>query len=535
MTTQPIRPTRPIDTVYRDSSWEGRSIATLLDVRLESAPEDLAIVDGAISMTYRELGRAVRAVAQGLSDVGVTVGSSVLVQLPNWWEALVVYHAITSLGAVINPVIPIYRQSEVGFIIEESCPSAIVVPDEFRGFEHRRMIDEILAARPRGDTVHPALVVVRPRRDVPAPWTTFDRLLASPDDADARPRSDPPAESIAMLLYTSGTTAAPKGVLHSHETLVYETRSIQQWFGLGAADHIFMGSPVTHITGFLFAYILPAMTGAAVGLLDVWDVGKAADLIEAMECRFTAAATPFLQGLSDEYGRRGHRSALRCFACGGADVPPDLVRVASRTLGVDVCRVYGSSEFPTYSCGRVGDPIDRRAHTDGFPIGDVAGRLDTVGPDGIGELLVKGPELFHGYLDARLNETSFTDDGYFRTGDLASIDDDGYVTIRGRLKDIIIRNGENISAREVEDLLYTHPDIDDVAVVALPDSRTGERACAAVVSRRADLSLPELQVFLRAAGVATQKWPEELRIVAELPRTASGKVQKFLLRNAFRT
>jgi cyclohexanecarboxylate-CoA ligase len=523
-----ITPTRAIDASYRRPDvWEARTIASLLDERLATAPDALAIVDGSKALSYCDVATAVDALANSLVRAGVAPGSSVLVQLPNWWEALVAYHAIGRVGAVINPVIPIYRRAELAFIIQQSMPAAIVVPDEFRGFDHRSMIDDVLDGI--GGEYAPARVVVRAERSTSAEWVRFDDLLRQSDLPASEPAGSLP-ESIALLLYTSGTTAAPKGVLHSHETLVYETRSIARWFSLGVRDHIFMGSPVTHITGFLYAYILPAMTGAAVALLDVWDPHTGADIIERLECRFTVAATPFLQGLSDEYLRRGQESALRSFACGGADVPPELVRTAGRALGAEVCRVYGSSEFPTFSCGRLGDPIDRRAETDGVAIGEAAGYIEG---GVVGELLVRGPELFHGYLDASLNDASFTVDGYFRTGDLASIDDEGYVTIHGRIKDIILRNGENISAREVEDVLYTHPDIIDVAVVAVPDVRTGERACAAVVSSNRALGLADLQEFLRSAGLATQKWPEDLRLVAELPRTASGKVQKFLLREAF--
>jgi cyclohexanecarboxylate-CoA ligase len=522
-----IAPTRAVDASYRRPSvWEGRSISSLLDERVATVPDALAIVDGDTSLTYRDLAGAADEFARGLTRAGVTPGSSVLVQLPNWWETLVVYHAIARIGAVINPVIPIYRRSELAFIIAQSAPTAIVVPEEFRGFAHRAMIDSIVDS---SGGPGPACIVVRPGRTRHAPWRSFDELRQPRLDAPADVALDP--QAIALLLYTSGTTAAPKGVLHSHETLVYETRSMQRWFALGPRDQIFMGSPVTHITGFLYAFILPAMTGAAVGLLDEWDPVVAADMIERLECRFTVAATPFLQGLSDEYQRRGHPSALRSFACGGADVPPELVRVAGRALGAEVCRVYGSSEFPTFSCGRLGDPIERRADTDGIAIGEAVGVID--GDADVGELLVRGPELFHGYFDDALNEASFTPDGLFRTGDLASIDADGYITIRGRIKDIILRNGENISAREVEDVLYEHPDIVDVAVVAIPDERTGERACAAVVSTNEGLVLADLQAFLRDAGLATQKWPEAMRLVPELPRTASGKVQKFLLRDAF--
>jgi cyclohexanecarboxylate-CoA ligase len=338
-----------------------------------------------------------------------------------------------------------------------------------------------------------------------------------------------------LLLYTSGTTADPKGVLHNHRTLGYENRSIIELFRLGGADTVFTASPATHITGFLYGILLPPMLGVASVLMDVWDPIIAARLIEAEACRFTVGATPFLRGLVDAYAARGTPCALTTFLCGGADVPPELVYRAREVLGSTVLRIYGSSEFPTFSSAGPDDKPSVGAETEGMPIGPANGRIDRPDSNGIGELLVQGPELFLGYLDGSLNQGAFTTDGYFRTGDLARIDGRGAVTIMGRKKDIIIRNGENISAKEVEDILYEHPSVHQVAVVAMPDARTGEKVCAFVVAAPGTSpTLDELCGHLAAHHIARQKLPEWLELVDSLPTTASGKVQKFVLRDRAR-
>jgi cyclohexanecarboxylate-CoA ligase len=324
-------------------------------------------------------------------------------------------------------------------------------------------------------------------------------------------------------------------VLHSHRTLGYECLSIARLFSLGT-DPLFMPSPVTHITGFLFGILLPPMLGVASVLMDVWDSTAAARLIEVERCGFTMGATPFLQGLVDAYSERSSPCALKWFLCGGADVPPQLVYRAREVLSSGVLRVYGSSEFPTFSCGRPQDPPDVGAHTDGFPISPAEGRLDHADGGGSAELLVRGPELFLGYLDASLNADAFTADGFFKTGDLASIDDRGAVTIVGRRKDIILRNGENISAKEIEDILYQHAAVQEVAVVAMPDRRTGEKVCAFVVPVAGSVpTLDDLCHYLESYQIARQKFPEWLELVNQLPVTASGKVQKFVLRERARS
>jgi cyclohexanecarboxylate-CoA ligase len=507
--------------------WSDRTLGSYLHDAAASSPDALALVDGTARLSYAELQQRVSAAAAGLAGVGVGAGDAVCVMLPNWWEAMVAMQSILSMGAVVNPVVPIYRDREVGFIVHECRPRVVIVPHRFRRFDYVEMMQRIVAESDEPMTV----VVVRPEGPLPRGFLAWDGLMGS---GVVAPTPVSPGD-IALLLYTSGTTADPKGVLHSHQTLDYENRSIISLLDLKTADTVFMPSPITHITGFLYGVLLPAMTGAACVLLAEWDPVVAHRLIEDERCRFTLAATPFLAGLVEQYERSGTRSALRSFPCGGADVPPELIRRARDVLGADVVRVYGSSEFPTVSCGGPCDSERIATETDGRLIGPVDARVDEP-VNGVGELLVRGPEMFLGYLATELNRAAFTPDGYFRTGDLASLDDDGAVTIRGRLKDIINRGGEKISAKEVEDLLFEHPSVREVAVVAMPDPKLVEKVCAFVVSEPGakPVDLPEICAYLEARRIARQKLPERLVLVDALPKTASGKVQKFVLREQVR-
>jgi len=474
----------------------------------------------------------VERVGRSLRALGVGRGDVVTVELPNWWETSVVIHAVLRIGGVPNPVVPIYRDREMSFIIAQARPRVVVVPHRFRQYDYVAMLQRIVGVD--GDD-GPVVLAVRPEGELPADVVDFGSLLVEDgqDSHGAEPGDVCAATDIALLLYTSGTTADPKGVLHDHSTLEHENRSIIELFSLDRGSGVFMGSPVTHITGFLYGVLLPPMLGVPVALLDIWDAARARELIDAEACRFTVGATPFLQGLTDEYSRDAGPCPLSAFACGGADVPPDLVRRSRAVLHAAVVRVYGSSEFPTVTCSSPDDDEHLAADTDGRPIGAaVECRIDRPDERGVGELVARGPELFLGYLDASLNDDAFTDDGWFRTGDLASIDHDGAVTIRGRSKDIIVRGGENISAKEVEDLLYTHPSIREVAIVAMPDPVMVERACAFVVTEPATtLQLDDIVAFLDGHRLARQKFPEHLVLVDELPKTPSGKVQKFILRD----
>ena len=302
-----------------------------------------------------------------------------------------------------------------------------------------------------------------------------------------------------------------------------------------------MPSPVSHVTGMLYGLQLPAMLRTAVVLQDVWEPLQALELIAGNRCTFTVAATPFLHGLT-YHPRLGQfdLSALRVFGCGGADVPPALIREARERLDCFVTRVYGSTEFPTLSTTGPRDPADKAADTDGHAIAAATYRIvDELTRDvpvgQIGELLVRGPETFAGYQHTADAADAFTTTAGFAPATWPPVDDDGYVTIRGRKKDIILRGGENISVKEVEDLLFEHPMVSEVAIVAMPDPVMVERACAFVVpSSLGTPTITDFAEFLGAAGVAKQKFPERVEIVSELPKTQSGKVQKFVLRDRVR-
>jgi cyclohexanecarboxylate-CoA ligase len=350
-------------------------------------------------------------------------------------------------------------------------------------------------------------------------------------------------DSVSLLMFTSGTTGRPKGVLHSHRTLLADAQSIADLYRMDG-DRVYMPSPVGHVTGLVYGVLMPLLMGGSCVLQAEWDAAAGADLIERHGCTVCVGATPFLRGLTDEYTRRGQASALRAFVCGGADVPPTLVREAERALAGTVARAYGLTEMPTVTCGGPDDPDAIRADTDGRLTGTSEARLAAAagegGPgdgsaggfgDGSGELEVRGPELCLGYLDPADTAAAFTADGWFRTGDLARLGPQGDVTIVGRAKDIVVRGGENISMKEVEDHLAAHPRVADVAIVGVPDEVLGERACAFVIARDgAPPTLAELGRYLSGQGIARHKLPEYLLIVDDLPHTLSGKIQKFVLR-----
>jgi cyclohexanecarboxylate-CoA ligase len=523
-----MKPTRLEPRRRLEHTQSGAWTGTLVDDHLAAAamttPSRVAVIDRERSWSYADLDRAVNRFAAALQARGVVAGEVVSWALPNWAEAIVVHLATLRISAVSNPIIPIYRHRETAFILRQARSKVVVVPDAFRGFDYPTMVEEIRAELPELTTV---VVVGEPVHEGHVEFETF--LAGGIPETLHRGSRD--ADDIALLLYTSGTVAAPKGALHSHNTLDYENRSIIEFFGLTGSDVVFMPSPVGHIIGVLYGMQLPFMLGTTVVLLDVWEPGRALELIEQHSCSFIVAATPFLRGLVQHPALTDHDiSSLRVFACGGADVPPELVRSATTALRCMVSRGYGSTEFPTASASNDSDDLAKRAMTDGRPIAAAEVRIADDG-----ELHVRGPELFLGYLDSSLNDDAFTADGWFRTGDLARIDSDGYVEITGRQKDIIIRAGENISAKEIEDQLYEHPRVAEVAIVSSPDPVVGERVCAVVVPQPGQsVTLSELVTWLGTRRMARQKLPERLLLVDELPRNASGKIQKFKLRELAR-
>lgn len=448
-------------------------------------PERLAVVDDARQITYGQLHREVGGIAARLRDGGVRPGDVVTSQLPNSIEAVALCLAANRIGATHNPVVTIYRDRELDFIRRQARSASFVA-------------------------------------------TTDDDVLRTGIDTLVAPEVPGGPDAARWLLYTSGSTAEPKGVLHSDRTLGAECAAQAAFHRLHEGDVFVIPSPIGHISGLLYGILLPVWLGATSVLLASWDPERFRRLTAAHRGTFSGGAPIFLQDLLDQPGAADvDTSSLAVFPTGGANVPPELMRRATAELGVRTGRGYGSTEFPSItSSAGPGEEDDKRAETDGRPIG--ANQVRIVD----GEIQARGPERFLGYLDASLDTEAFTEDGWFRTGDLGAIDEAGYLTVTGRRKDIIIRAGENLSARELEDLLAPHPMVAHVAVVARPDPRTGERACACIVAR--DPSRPplleELCEHLRQLGLSYRKLPEELVVLDELPRTPSGKVDKQALR-----
>ncbi|MSO79823.1 MAG: cyclohexanecarboxylate-CoA ligase [Acidimicrobiia bacterium] len=463
------------------------SIATFADALAEWAgrqPDKTAVVDANRRLTYAELDAQVDAVVVGLQRRGFGPGDVVSSQLPNCIESMVLCFAATRIGALHNPIVTIYREREVEFI-RRQAESAMFVND------------------PADDVVH-------------------GEPNAQPEPRDVDP------DAPRFLLYTSGSTADPKGALHSDTTLLAECRAQAEYHGMTSDEVFVMPSPVAHVSGLLYGILLPVLLGAKSVLMPAWDPTRFLELVEAEGGTFCGGATPFLQGVVEHpHLDRYDLSSFRLFPCGGADVPPELIRAAMTRLNIRSGRGYGSTEFPSItSSAGPGEPDHKRAETDGRPIGANEVRIND------GEIEARGPELFLGYRDAALDADAFTVDGWLRTGDLGFLDDEGYLTVTGRLKDIVVRSGEKISAREIEDLLHEHPKVRSVAVVAVPDARTGERGCACVVpiDAASPPSLAELTEFLLTRQISLRKLPEQIDIVAELPMTASGKVKKHELR-----
>ncbi|MDT4929717.1 MAG: cyclohexanecarboxylate-CoA ligase [Pseudonocardiales bacterium] len=508
-----IAATRPHELAYSELAAFSKTAPRLLLDRAGERPGASCVHDRGRWWSNEQLVAMVGGMQHRLRSAGVRPGDVVSMQLPNWLEAAVTVHAVWGLGAVLNPITPIYRGGELTAIFADCRPRAVVVPDSFRGTEYSTMARDSLSAA--GVTAD--LVVLNA-------GGYDEHAFASADPVEARCGPD----DIGVLMYTSGTTGSPKGVLHSHRTLLYEAGSIAARFG-NRPERVFMPSPLTHITGLVFGVLMPLLTGGDLVLMDVWDAAAAAGLIEAHGCTASVGATPFLSGLLDAYRARRSRCALDWFVCGGADVPPSLIRESREVMKTVTVRAYGLTEMPTVTCGAPEDEVFVASETDGRPVGPSLVRLATE-CGAVGELEVSGPELFLGYADPADNSAAFTPDGWFRTGDLASIGPDGAVTIVGRSKDIIVRGGENISAKEVEDLLIADPAVSDVSVVGVPDPVLGERACAVVVPTAEPVELAHLVTRLEQARIAKQKFPEFVLLVDELPRTPSGKIQKFVLR-----
>lgn len=471
--------------------------------------------------TLADIDRGARALATSLQASGVGPGSVVVAQMPNWAEAGIAFWAAAYLGAVVVPIVHFYGPKEVGYIVEATQPDVVVTPERFGYTEHLAMYDELLAGH---DDTTWLVVGDSPADALPARAKRFDDLLTAEPLAAAL-AVDP--DSPVLIGFTSGTTSNPKGVVHSHRTIACETRQLNAMFPNVGPPQI-TGAPVGHFIGMLNAFLVPLLRDTPVNLIDVWDPGTVLRLMTEENLAAGSGATYFLTSLLDhpDFGPE-HVANMPFSGLGGSTVPYAVTRRAA-DLGIAVYRSYGSTEHPSITGCHLDDPEDKRLTTDGHVLLGVEMRLD---PE-TGEISSRGPDCCVGYTDPDLTARVFDADGWYRTGDVGVLDDDGYLTITDRVSDIIIRGGENISAQEIEELLLRMPGIAEVAVVAAPDARLGEHAAAIVRLREgaSEPSLEDVRVHLGEAGLAKTKWPEELRVVPDFPRTASGKVQKFVLR-----
>ena len=514
---------------YRKSGlWNAETIAERLEKLCATRSDQKLVIERDHVYTAGDVRRDALSLAGALAARGLKSGDVVSFQLPNWYEAILVDIACAYGGFVCNPIVPIYRSAEVEFIVRDSGSRILFIPEVFRNFDYRKMAEDL---RPRWDRLTDVIVV----RGSTLSTSSFESLIA---EEPAPLGGTPDPNHVKLIMYTSGTTSRAKGVLHTHNTIATEISNFIDWLKLDEDDVILMPSPLTHITGYLYGVELPATLGCPVVLMESWEVSNAADQIEAHGVTFTIGATPFLQELSN-FCREAGRGvpSLRYFPTGGAPVPPEIVLTADSAFERCVAfRVYGSTEAPTVTLG-VPDRADAalRARTDGHIVGYEVRLVDESGVEvkcgEEGEIMARGPELMVGYALEEQNFAAFDEDGFFRTGDLAVQTVEGCLTITGRKKDIIIRGGENLSPKEIEDVLYMHPSVREAAVVAMPHPRLGETGCAFVALKPgAAFDFETMQSVLAAGGLAKQKFPERLEVVDSLPYTAAGKVRKNLLR-----
>lgn len=517
--------------------WLDRTIDEFLVEAIRLAPDKPALIAYRADrkepkrISYAELGDQVARAAGALRAMGVGVGDIVAVQVPNWWEFVVASLACGRIGAVVNPLMPIFRERELEFMLGFAEAKVLIVPAMFRGFDHAAMAEGLRQRLPKLQQV----LVVDGIGD-----NGFDRVLLE-GSARVEAPADPKAgalrpDDLAVMMFTSGTTGSPKGVMHTCNTLVACGRALSGRFGLTREDVLLACSPLGHMTGYAAIMMQGIYLGSTVVLQDVWEGKRGVTIMAAEGVTYTAASSPFLADICDAVVDGAPRpDRLRNFLCGGAQIPPVLIQRADKELGLKVCSLWGMTESLSSALTEPSRAAEKSSQTDGRALDGVGLRIvDFDGkplPSGqTGRLMVRGAQMSLGYYK-RPDIPTYDADGWFDTGDLAYMDDEGYIRINGRTKDVLIRGGENVPVVEIEALLYKHPAVAMAAIVGYPDARLGERACAFVELRPGHaFDLPALQTYMEECKVAKQYWPERVVVVDAVPRTPSGKIQKFLLK-----
>ncbi|EHF0011612.1 medium-chain fatty-acid--CoA ligase [Escherichia coli] len=518
---------------YRQQGlWGDASLADYWQQTARAMPDKIAVVDNhGVSYTYSALDHAASCLANWMLAKGIESGDRIAFQLPGWCEFTVIYLACLKIGAVSVPLLPSWREAELVWVLNKCQAKMFFAPTLFK---QTRPVDLILPLQNQLPQLQQIVGV-----DKLAPATSslsLSQIIA--DNTSLTTAITTHGDELAAVLFTSGTEGLPKGVMLTHNNILASERAYCARLNLTWQDVFMMPAPLGHATGFLHGVTAPFLIGARSVLLDIFTPDACLALLEQQRCTCMLGATPFVYDLLNVLEKQpADLSALRFFLCGGTTIPKKVARECQQR-GIKLLSVYGSTESSPHAVVNLDDPLSRFMHTDGYAAAGVEIKVvddarKTLPPGCEGEEASRGPNVFMGYFDEpELTARALDEEGWYYSGDLCRMDEAGYIKITGRKKDIIVRGGENISSREVEDILLQHPKIHDACVVAMPDERLGERSCAYVVLKAPhhSLSLEEVVAFFSRKRVAKYKYPEHIVVIEKLPRTASGKIQKFLLR-----
>ncbi|BCH49610.1 medium-chain fatty-acid--CoA ligase [Escherichia coli] len=518
---------------YRQQGlWGDASLADYWQQTARAMPDKIAVVDNhGASYTYSALDHAASCLANWMLAKGIESGDRIAFQLPGWCEFTVIYLACLKIGAVSVPLLPSWREAELVWVLNKCQAKMFCAPTLFK---QTRPVDLILPLQNQLPQLQQIVGV-----DKLAPATSslsLSQIIA--DNTPLTTAITTHGDELAAVLFTSGTEGLPKGVMLTHNNILASERAYCARLNLTWQDVFMMPAPLGHATGFLHGVTAPFLIGARSVLLDIFTPDACLALLEQQRCTCMLGATPFVYDLLNLLEKQpADLSALRFFLCGGTTIPKKVARECQQR-GIKLLSVYGSTESSPHAVVNLDDPLSRFMHTDGYAAAGVEIKVvddarKTLPPGCEGEEASRGPNVFMGYFDEpELTARALDEEGWYYSGDLCRMDEAGYIKITGRKKDIIVRGGENISSREVEDILLQHPKIHDACVVAMPDERLGERSCAYVVLKAPhhSLSLEEVVAFFSRKRVAKYKYPEHIVVIEKLPRTASGKIQKFLLR-----
>ncbi|EFM0290217.1 medium-chain fatty-acid--CoA ligase [Escherichia coli] len=518
---------------YRQQGlWGDASLADYWQQTARAMPDKIAVVDNhGATYTYSALDHAASCLANWMLAKGIESGDRIAFQLPGWCEFTVIYLARLKTGAVSVPLLPSWREAELVWVLNKCQAKMFFAPTLFK---QTRPVDLILPLQNQLPQLQQIVGV-----DKLAPATSslsLSQILA--DNTPLTTAITTHGDELAAVLFTSGTEGLPKGVMLTHNNILASERAYCARLNLTWQDVFMMPAPLGHATGFLHGVTAPFLIGARSVLLDIFTPDACLALLEQQRCTCMLGATPFVYDLLNLLEKQpADLSALRFFLCGGTTIPKKVARECQQR-GIKLLSVYGSTESSPHAVVNLDDPLPRFMHTDGYAAAGVEIKVvddarKTLPPGCEGEEASRGPNVFMGYFDEpELTARALDEEGWYYSGDLCRMDEAGYIKITGRKKDIIVRGGENISSREVEDILLQHPKIHDACVVAMPDERLGERSCAYVVLKAPhhSLSLEEVVAFFSRKRVAKYKYPEHIVVIEKLPRTVSGKIQKFLLR-----